>query len=129
ARRDRSDVPLVLLGGPGDHHGPRRQARQQQHESSRVRVLRDLLDGDRQAEDPGATAAVLLGDAQAGEAGVDEEREQVVWVLLALVDLAGTGRNTFLRQLSDGGLELGELVGELVIHDRRCYRSVYRSFR
>jgi hypothetical protein len=55
---------------------------------------------------------------QAGETDVDEEREQVVGVLLALVDLAGTGRNAFLRQLSDGGLELGELVGELVIHDR-----------
>ena len=64
-----------------------------------------------------AAAAVLLRDAQPGQTGVDEQREQVVGVLLALVDLPGAGCDAFLRQLANGGLELGELVGELEIHD------------
>ena len=38
--------------------------------------------------------------------------------VLALVDLAGAGSDALLGQFADGGLELGELVRELEIHNR-----------
>jgi hypothetical protein len=117
-RGDRSYIALVLLRGPGDHDRPGRQPREEQHERGGVRVLGDLFDRDAQAEDAGSGAPVLLGDAQSGQAGVDEEREEVFRVFLALVDVACTGRDTLLGQLADGGLELGELVRELEIHSR-----------
>ena len=43
---DARQVPLLLLLRAGDHDRPGRQARQQQHERARVRVLRHLLDRD-----------------------------------------------------------------------------------
>ena len=43
-------APLLLLG-PGDQDRPGREPGEQQHEGGRVRVLGDLLDGDREAED------------------------------------------------------------------------------
>ena len=78
----------------------------------------EAVDGDAQPEDAGAAAPVLLGDAQARQAGFDEQGEEVVGVLPAVVDLSGARGDTLLRQLADGGLELGELVRELEIHSR-----------
>ena len=82
-------VAVLLLFRAGDHHRPRRQPRQQQHESCGVRVLGNLLDGDGQSEDAGTGAAVFLGDAQPEQAGVPEGDEQVFRVLSRLVDLPG----------------------------------------
>src|SRR5205085_8464977 len=83
-----------------------------------VGVLGDLLDRDREAEDPGPGAAVRLRDAEAGQAGVDEELEQVLGVLLGHVDLTGPGRHLVLGDPADGGLELLELRRQIEIHER-----------
>src|SRR6478735_2874267 len=84
----------------------------------RVRVLRDLLDRDREAEDAGAGAAVGLRDAQPGEAGLYEEVEEILRVLLGHVDLAGPGLDLVLGDPTDGGLELLELRRKIEIHER-----------
>ena len=54
AGRDGADVLVLLLLGPGDEHRAGRQAGEQQHQRRGVRVLRDLFDRDREAEDPGS---------------------------------------------------------------------------
>ena len=54
-----------------------------------VAVLGDLLDGEREGEEAGAGAAVLLGDRKAEEAGVSEDLEDVVRVLAGLVEFGG----------------------------------------
>ena len=79
---------------PGDQQRAGGQPGEQQHQRRRVRVLRDLLDRDREPEDPGAGAAVGLGDAQAGEAGLDEQIEEILRVLLATRRSRGPGAAT-----------------------------------
>ena len=62
-----------------------------------------------------------------GEAGVDEQVEEVLGVLVGVVDLAGPGRDLLLGELADGGLELGELGREVELHERRSLRAAARD--
>ena len=106
-----------------DNHAPsrkpRRQPREEQHEGSRVRVLRDLLDRDREAEDAGAGAAVFGGDAKTEEAGVAEDLEQILGVFAGVVDLARPRFDLVLRQAADGLLELLHFLRQRKIHRAR----------
>ena len=102
-----------------DQQWPRRQPGEEEHEGGGVRVLRDLFDGDREAEDAGAGAAVLLGHAQPGQAGLDEELEEVLGILLGEVDLPRPGRNSLLGELAHGGLELRQLGRQVEVHGAR----------
>ena len=72
----------------------------------------------RQAEDPGAAAAVLLRDAQPEQAGVAEQLEEVLRVLARLVDLAGPRLDLVLRQAPHGLLQGQQFVGKRKIHPR-----------
>ncbi len=107
--RDGGDVTALLLLGAGDQQRAGGQAGEEQHERGGVRVLGHFFDGQRQTEDPGAGPSEVLGDAQPGEAGVDEEVEEVQGVLVGVVDLAGARRDALLGELADGGLQLREL--------------------
>src|SRR5207249_317392 len=60
--------------------------------------------------DAGAGAAVLGRDAQAEQAGVPEQLEEVLRVLAGLVDLARPRLDFVLAQPTDSRLQLGQLV-------------------
>ena len=129
AGRDAAHVVLLLLLAARDQHRPGRQAGEQQHQRGGVRVLGDLFDRDREAEDPGARAAVLLGDHEAEQAGVAEELEEVLGVRGGRVDLAGPGRDLLLGELADGGLELDELRREVERHRTASLPATTSPFR
>src|SRR5665213_1504039 len=81
ARGDSREVALLLFFGTGDHDRPRRQSREEQHQTEHVGVLRDLFNRERETHDPGARAAVLLRNAEAEEIGLSELVEEVLGVL------------------------------------------------
>ena len=60
---------------------------------------------------------------EAEQAGVAEQVEQVLRVLGGRVDLPGPGRDLVLRDLADGGLQLGELRREVELHGTQSLRD------
>ena len=113
---DPGQVALLLLLGAGDHDRPGGQPGQQQHQGGGVGVLRHLLDGDGQPEDPRARASVLDRDAQPEQPGVTERLEEVGRVGRLLVDGPGPGLHLVLGQAPDRIAELEQLVGEVEMH-------------
>ncbi len=106
---------------PAISTGPVGQPREQQHQRGRVRVLGDLFDREREPEDPGSPAAVLLRDHEAEQARVAEHLEEVLRVRGGRVDLAGPGRHLLLRQLADRRLQLAVLGRKVERHRAAAY--------
>ena len=90
AGRDSRQEALLLLLRAGDHDRSGRQPRQQEHQGARVRVLRDFLVREREAEDAGPAPTVFLGDAEPEQARIPERLEEVIRILAGLVDIACT---------------------------------------
>ena len=64
----------------------------------------------------------MLGNAEAGEPGVDEDLVDVFGVFVVIVDLSGARRDAFPGDAADGRLEIRELGREVEIHERRSLR-------
>ena len=117
AGRDRPDVLLLLLLAARDQHRARSAGGVSSSISAAVfEYLATSSIAMREAEDPGAAAAVLLGDDEAEQPGVAEDLEDVLRVGGVGVDLAGPGRDLVLRQLAHRRLELDVLGGQIERH-------------
>ncbi len=115
---DTGQVALLLCLGAGDHDRARGQTGQQQHQRSRVGVLGDLFNGQRQAEDAGPGASELDRNAQPQQAGVAERVENIARVRRLLVDGARPGLDLVLCETPDRITERQKLVGKFEMH--RC---------